>query len=76
MATLIWGIVFIVLGAIIRIFISRRQFYRRNEAGVEEFDGYGAALVSKSLETILGIGSLLLLFFGLIFVAGYFIFAR
>lgn len=47
-----WGIVFIIAGGVGSHWVRSRQFYRRNDAGVEEFSSYGSAVVAKLVERI------------------------
>lgn len=60
------NIILIILGALGLLFVSRRQFCRRNQAGVEEFRSFGAALGSNILEWIIRIISMLLIGVGLV----------
>jgi hypothetical protein len=72
MASLIWGILFVIAGVAMRLFVGRRKFYRTNEAGVEEFKGYGSALANSALEKILSLGGIVAIIFGALLVATYF----
>ena len=47
-----WGIVFIVAGVVGSHWVGRREFYRRNNAGVEEFSSYGSSVVAKMVERL------------------------
>lgn len=66
---LISAILMIVVGLCIRHIVGRRRFYRRNVAGIEEFDSYGAAQFTQLWERLahllgsilLGLGILILL---------------
>jgi hypothetical protein len=49
---LIWAIVFIAGGLFLRFQINRRQFNRRNAAGVEIFSSYGNAYTTRLLENV------------------------
>ncbi len=44
------AVVLIGLGVFAQVWVDRRQFYRRNEAGQERFDTYGAKVVAKGVE--------------------------
>lgn len=56
------GFLILGLGAVGLFFVNRREFYRRNAAGIEEFTGYGSMLATKLFEkTIRLVSSLLLL---------------
>ena len=54
----------LIAGVGLRLWVNRRAFYRRNEAGVEEFKSYSAKLSSNFIEGAVGIVSILLLLFG------------
>jgi len=49
---LFWAIIFIGGGFFLRFQINKRQFNRRNAAGVEEFKSYGSAYTTQMLEKI------------------------
>ena len=49
---IVWAILFIVGGFVLRFQINKRQFNRRNAAGVEEFKSYGNAYGTQILEKI------------------------
>jgi len=44
------GIIFLVICWVINLIIGRRKFYRRNQAGVEEFESYGKAVGTNLFE--------------------------
>ena len=52
MTTAILGIFLVALGIASNIWVSRRIFYRRNMAGIEQFDSYGKALATRFQEKI------------------------
>jgi hypothetical protein len=54
------------LGITVDQMIKRRQFYRRNRAGVEEFRSYGSKVAINAYEGMLGFLSRLCLFAGCI----------
>lgn len=54
-----------LLGAIGLYFVGRRSFYRRNVAGIEEFNGYSRMLMTTFLERIIKLVSVVLLLGGL-----------
>jgi hypothetical protein len=62
---IIVGLVLLGLGIAGFLFVNRRSFYRRNAAGIQEFKGYGNMLTTRVFETILRIGSFLLVLLGL-----------
>jgi hypothetical protein len=49
---IIWAIIFIAGGFFLRFQINKRQFNRRNMAGVEEFKSYGNAYTTQMLEKV------------------------
>jgi hypothetical protein len=72
MGTLLFGLLLVVVGIAGRIFVGRRQFYRRNVAGVEEFQGYGSMLGSRFMEGGIRIVSVLIFIVGAVLaIAGY-----
>jgi len=48
-------------GVALNIWVERRQFYRRNGAGVEEFASYSAAVAARGLEGLARFGARLCL---------------
>ncbi len=73
MVSLIWGFVFIASGLAVKFFVGKRRFNRVNEAGVEEFSSYGSALANSALEKTLSIGSFIVIIFGVLLVATFFL---
>lgn len=57
----------LIAGIALRMWVSRRAFYRRNEAGVEEFKSYSAKLGTNAIEGVVSIISVLLLLFGVFY---------
>jgi hypothetical protein len=53
------SLVFLVLGVSGFLYVNRRVFYRRNVAGVQEFNGYGKMLIIRLFETAIRVVSLL-----------------
>ncbi len=47
---LLAGLAFFALAAKLHFWLGRRQFERRNSAGVEEFDGYNAMVKARIKE--------------------------
>jgi hypothetical protein len=63
----------ILLGAVGLYAMGRRSFYRRNMAGIEEFNGYGRMLVTTFIERVIRFASFFMLLGGLamfVFLAG------
>jgi hypothetical protein len=54
-----------VLGIAGLLFVNRRAFYRRNVAGLEEFDGYSRMLLTRFIERIIRLVSWLCLLGGI-----------
>jgi hypothetical protein len=44
-------------GVALKVWVDRRQFYRRNVAGIEEFASYGAAVAARGLEGLARLGA-------------------
>lgn len=60
---IIFGVLALIIGIAIKLFIGRRKFYRRNAAGNEGFKNYRNALITPFWERILSfIGGLLIIF--------------
>ena len=55
MSNFMGGLLFLGIGIAIRLYVGRRQFYRRNEAGIEEFSSYSKAVVATTFESLLGL---------------------
>lgn len=51
-ASLVIGILFLVLGLALRYWINRRKFYRRSPMGSESFSSYEKSVGIKFLEKI------------------------
>ena len=67
------GFVFIALGLSGIFWVGRRRFYRRNMAGVEEFEGYGKAVATTVLEKLLNLICVVLTILGaLALIKAYF----
>lgn len=64
----ILGVVLLIVGIVVRYWIGRRRFNRRNFAGVEIFDSYGKAVVTKGFERFARILAAICIFFGIIFL--------
>lgn len=69
MSILLVGLLLAALGAAGKIWVSRRRFYRRNMAGVEEFRSYGGALITRAVERVVNLTSWCLLVVGLVAMA-------
>ncbi|CAM3691262.1 hypothetical protein MUGA111182_03385 [Mucilaginibacter galii] len=69
---LIWAILFIAGGFILRFQINKRQFNRRNMAGVEEFKSYGNAYATQMIEKVGRYVGFFLIVFGIIMAISFF----
>ncbi|MFD1258750.1 molybdenum ABC transporter permease [Mucilaginibacter terrae] len=70
--TLVWAILFLVGGFVLRFQINKRQFNRRNAAGVEEFKSYGNAYGIQIMEKIGRWVGLFLIITGIFFAVSFF----
>ncbi|RAJ28104.1 molybdenum ABC transporter permease [Pedobacter cryoconitis] len=69
---LIWAIIFIAGGFFLRFQINKRQFNRRNMAGVEEFKSYGNAYTIQMLEKVGRFVGAFLIIIGILIAISYF----
>lgn len=51
-ASLVIGIIFLVLGLGLRYWINRRKFHRRSPTGAEEFSSYEKSVAIKFMERV------------------------
>ncbi|RFS26808.1 molybdenum ABC transporter permease [Chitinophaga silvatica] len=63
---LILGFIFLIPGIFLRVIISRREFYRRGEGGLQNFPNYRSAVWNTFLERIGKVVARLLIFLGAI----------
>ncbi|MGH0030470.1 MAG: hypothetical protein ACQGVC_11815 [Myxococcota bacterium] len=63
------GSVLIITSARLKHWVLRREFERRNAAGVEEFSSYEASVRARFLERTVGFLRVLALLAGIYFVA-------
>ena len=70
------GIIFFIGGAFDLYWTGKRAFYRRNSAGIQEFNSYSEALVTNALESIVRIGSLIGIVLGVMMISMWFMFGR
>ncbi|PWJ97106.1 hypothetical protein BC749_108257 [Flavobacterium araucananum] len=66
---IIFGILALVIGILIKLFIGRRRFYRRNSLGGEGFKNYRSSLLTPFWENLLTLTGGLLIIFGIIALA-------
>ncbi|WP_142531243.1 molybdenum ABC transporter permease [Pedobacter westerhofensis] len=69
---LIWAIIFIAAGFFLRFQINKRQFNRRNSAGIEEFKSYGNAYTTQMLEKIGRIVGVFFIIIGILMALSFF----
>jgi len=62
----IFGTLLLIAGLYLFIFVDRRQFYKKNSMGIEEYDSYGEAITSRFINTISGIAGAVLILVGII----------
>jgi membrane-associated PAP2 superfamily phosphatase len=65
-ASLVIGILFLVLGLALRYWINRRRFYRRSPMGGESFSSYEKSVATKFLERVGKWVAYALIIFGLL----------
>jgi hypothetical protein len=70
------GFIFFIGGAFGLYWTGKRAFYRRNSAGIQEFNSYSGALVTNALESIVRIGSLTGIVLGVMMISMWFMFGR
>lgn len=63
-----FGFLMIIAACGLFFWVGKRQFYRRNVAGVEEFKSYGAAVASNLLEGGAGLLAIVLVLIGVFMV--------
>ncbi|EGV34098.1 hypothetical protein ThidrDRAFT_0253 [Thiorhodococcus drewsii AZ1] len=65
------GALLFVIGYFGDHWVDRRQFYRRNDNGVEEFKSYGSAVATSYIEGIVGfLSKIIKIIGGMLFVLG------
>jgi preprotein translocase subunit SecG len=65
-ASLVIGIIFLVLGLALRYWINRRKFYRRSPMGAEGFSSYEKSVAIKFIEKVGKWVAYALIIFGLL----------
>lgn len=66
---IIVGILALIIGTALKLFIGRRRFYRRNPAGGQGFKNYRSALLTPFWENILTFTGGVLIILGVISLA-------
>ena len=70
--SLIFAILFIAAGIYLRFQINKRQFNRRNMAGVEEFKSYGSAYTTQMMEKVGRYAGFFLIIIGIFLAISFF----
>ncbi len=68
MLDLLIGVIFVLLAVGGIFFVKRRSFYRRNMAGVEEFESFSSVVLNRGLEKILSILSVVFFMMGVLLI--------
>ena len=63
---LITGILSVIISIILKHWVGKRKFYRRNVAGIEEFKSYGSAVITDLLEKFVSFIAKVLIILGII----------
>lgn len=63
---IIFGVLILLIGIILKLFIGRRRFYRRNAFGGEGFKNYRSSLLTPFLENVINILAVLFIILGII----------
>jgi len=70
-ASLVLGIIALVLGLSLRYWINRRRFYRRSPTGAEGFSSYEKSIVIKTSGRLGKWIAYALIIFGILFLWSY-----
>lgn len=70
-ASLVLGIIALVLGLGLRYWINRRKFYRRSPTGAEGFSSYEKSVIVKNAERLGKWLAYALIIFGVLFLWSY-----
>lgn len=66
---IIFGVLALLIGIVLKLYISRRRFYRRNSLGGEGFKNYRSSLLTPFWENLLSFAGGLLIICGIIALA-------
>ena len=64
----IYGVILILTGAFLRLWIGKRRFDRRGVAGLQHYRSYWAGLIISAVEILLALASVLMMTSGLVLV--------
>jgi len=70
-ASLVLGIIALVLGLGLRYWINRRKFYRRSPTGAEGFSSYEKSVIVKNAERVGKLVAIALIILGVLFLWSY-----
>lgn len=70
-ASLVIGIIFLVVGLGLRYWINRRRFYRRSPTGAEGFSSYEKSVAIRFVERLGKWIAYALIIFGVLFLWSY-----
>ena len=70
-ASLVLGVIALILGLGLRYWINRRKFYRRSPTGAEGFSSYEKSVLITFLERIGKWAAYILIIFGVLFLLTY-----
>jgi len=66
---IIFGILALLIGIVLKLYIGRRRFYRRNSLGAEGFKNYKSSLLTPLWENFLTLAGGLLIILGILSLA-------
>jgi len=70
-ASLVLGIMALVVGLGLRYWINRRRFYRRSPSGAEGFSSYESSVIIKNAERVGKLVAIALIILGVLFLWSY-----
>lgn len=70
-ASLVIGIIFLIVGLGLRYWINRRRFYRRSPTGAEGFSSYEKSVIIRFVERLGKWIAYALIIFGVLFLWSY-----
>lgn len=65
---LIVGLILVAIGIALRIYVSRKRFYRRGDGGLQQFSSYGKAVATTFFEKIVKLVGTISVIAGLFFL--------
>ena len=70
---LLVGITFMIAGLVLFILVDRRQMYRKNSAGVSEYDSYLKYILTTVIEFFIKAAGTILTLSGFFLILKYFV---